>query len=114
MSIGGWSWYPDPYFFLYQLFHTDQLSALGNGKGYENPEVDKLLDRALSKTADQDERAVLYQEALKIILKDVPRIEIDVQEATAGINKKVQGYEVSADNSIQIVHPNGANVWIKK
>lgn len=114
MSIGGWSWYPDPYFFLYQLFHTDQLNALGNGKGYENPEVDKLLNRALSETADQAERAVLYQDALKIILKDVPRIEIDVQEATAGINKKVQGYEVSADNSIQIVHPNGANVWIKK
>jgi peptide/nickel transport system substrate-binding protein len=44
----------------------------------------------------------------------VPRLEIDVQEATAGINKKVQGYEVSADNSIQIVHPNGANVWLKK
>lgn len=114
MSIGGWSWYPDPYFFLYQLFHTDQLSALGNGKGYENPEVDKLLNQALSETADQDERADLYQEAMKIILKDVPRLEIDVQEATAGINKKVQGYDVSADNSIQIVHPNGANVWLKK
>lgn len=114
MSIGGWSWYPDPYFYLYQLFHTDQLKALGNGKGYENPEVDKLLNRALSETADQDERAALYQEALKIILKDVPRIEIDLQEATAGINKTVQGYKVYPDNSIQIVHPNGANVWLKK
>lgn len=114
MSIGGWSWYPDPYFFLYQLFHTDQLNALGNGKGYENPEVDKLLNSALSDTADQDERAKLYQEALKIILKDVPRLEIDVQESTAGVNKKVQGFDVSPDNSIQIVHPNGANVWLKQ
>ncbi|GKV64368.1 MULTISPECIES: ABC transporter substrate-binding protein [Sporosarcina] len=114
MSIGGWSWYPDPYFFLYQLFHTDQLSALGNGKGYENPEVDKLLNSALSDTADQEERAKLYQEALKIILKDVPRLEIDVQESTAGVNKKVQGFDVSPDNSIQIVHPNGANVWLKQ
>ena len=114
MSIGGWSWYPDPYFFLYQLFHTDQLSSLGNGKGFENAEVDELLNRALSETADQDERAKLYQEALKIILKEVPRIEIDTQESTAGINKKVQGYEVAPDNSIQIVHPNGTNVWLKK
>ena len=114
MSIGGWSWYPDPYFYLYQLFHTDQLSSLGNGKGYDNPEVDKLLDRALSETADQDERAELYQEALKIILKDVPRIEIDAQEATAGVSKKVQGFEVAPDNSIQIVQPNGTNVWINE
>lgn len=114
MSIGGWSWYPDPYFFLYQLFHTDQLNALGNGKGYESAEVDKLLNSALSDTADQEERAELYQEALKVILKDMPRLEIDVQEATAGINKKVQGFDVSPDNSIQIVHPNGANVWLKQ
>ncbi|WP_257348193.1 ABC transporter substrate-binding protein [Pseudalkalibacillus decolorationis] len=114
MSIGGWTWYPDPYFFLYQLFHSDQIGALGNGKGYSNPEVDSLLEKAVSETVDQKERAKLYQKALKIIMKEVPRIEIDNLESTAGINKKVQGYDVSADFSIQIVHPNGTNVWIKQ
>ncbi|MFO1442346.1 ABC transporter substrate-binding protein [Bacillus sp. Bva_UNVM-123] len=114
MSIGGWTWYPDPYFFLYQLFHKDQLGALGNGKGYENPEVDALLDRAVSETVDQNERAALYQQALEIILKDVPRIELDNLDASAGINKKVQGFNVSPDFSIQIVHPNGTNVSLTK
>lgn len=114
MSIGGWSWYPDPYFFLYQLFHTDQLNALGNGKGYENPKVDELLNEALSGTAIQEERAELYQEALKIILSDVPRLELDAQESTAGVSKKVQGFEVSPDNSIQIVNSRGTNVWLNE
>ena len=114
MSIGGWTWYPDPYFFLYQLFSTNQIGALGNGKGYSNPEVDTLLERAVSETVDQNERAKLYQQALEIILKDVPRIELDNLDATAGINKKVQGFDVSADFSVQIVNPNGTNVWIKQ
>ncbi|WP_223593882.1 ABC transporter substrate-binding protein [Neobacillus bataviensis] len=114
MSIGGWTWYPDPYFFLYQLFSTKQIGALGNGKGYSNPEVDTLLDRAVSETVDQNERAKLYQQALEIILKDVPRIELDNLDATAGINKKVQGFDVSPDFSVQIVNPNGTNVWIKQ
>lgn len=114
MNIGGWTWYPDPYFFLYQLFHTNQIGALGNGKGYSNPEVDKLLERAVSETVVQEERAKLYQEALKLILADVPRIELEATQTVAGVNKKVQGFEVSTDNSVQIVHPNGTNVSISK
>ncbi|WP_107923320.1 ABC transporter substrate-binding protein [Lysinibacillus parviboronicapiens] len=114
MNIGGWTWYPDPYFFLYQLYHTKQVGALGNGKGYSNPEVDALLDRAVSETVVQEERAALYQEALKLILADVPRIELEATQTVAGVNKKVQGFNVSADNSVQIVHPNGTNVSISK
>lgn len=114
MSIGGWTWYPDPYFFLNQLYHSNQIGSLGNGKGYSNPEVDKLLDRALTETVVQEERAKLYQEALKIILKDTPRIELDVLDTTAGITQEVRGFEVSSDFSINIVNPNGTNVWLDK
>lgn len=114
MNIGGWTWYPDPYFFLYQLFHTDQIGALGNGKGYSNPEVDELLNRAVSETVDQKERAKLYQQASEIILKEVPRIELDNVDATAGISKNVKGFDVSPDFSLQIVNPNGTNVWLEK
>lgn len=113
MNIGGWTWYPDPYFFLYQLFHSDQLGALGNGKGYENKKVDELLNKAVSDTVDQKERSKLYQEALEIIMKDVPRVELEATETVAGITKKVKGFDVSPDNSLQIVHPNGTNVSIE-
>lgn len=114
MNIGGWTWYPDPYFFLYQLYHTNQVGALGNGKGYSNPEVDALLDRAVSETIVQEERAALYQEALKLILADIPRIELEATQTVAGVSNKVKGFEVSADNSVQLVHPNGTNVSISK
>lgn len=112
MSIGGWSWYPDPYFFLNQLFHSDQIGSLGNGRGYSNEEVDALLDQALTESVDQEERTALYQEAIKIIMGDYSRIEIDNQDSTAAISPKVKGFEISADMSINVVSPNGANVWL--
>ncbi|AQS56166.1 ABC transporter substrate-binding protein [Novibacillus thermophilus] len=107
----GWTWYPDPDFFLYQMFHSDQIGSLGNGYGYDNPEVDELLNRATQETADQDERAQLYAEALERIVKDVPRVELTNVEIAAAIQNKVKDFNVMADNSFIIVNPNN-NVWI--
>lgn len=114
MYIGGWSWYPDPYFFLNKTFHSDQIGSLGNGKGYKNPEVDALLNKALTETVDQKERASLYQEAIKLMMKDYPRIEFDNLDQTAAISHNVQGFDIPADGSINIVNPNGTNVWLNK
>ncbi|WP_156291847.1 ABC transporter substrate-binding protein [Oceanobacillus salinisoli] len=110
--IGGWSWYPDPYFFLNQTFHSNQIGSLGNGRGYSNPEVDALLDQALTETVDQEERTELYQQAIEIVMGDYSRIELDNLDQTAAITSSVQGFEVSADGSINIVNPNGTNVWL--
>ncbi|AST93885.1 peptide ABC transporter substrate-binding protein [Sutcliffiella cohnii] len=112
MYIGGWSWYPDPYFFLNQTFHSSQIGSLGNGKGYSNPEVDALLDRALSETVVQEERAALYQEAIAIIMSEYARVELDNLHQTAAIRPNVKGFNVAVDPSIQIVSPNGTNVWL--
>lgn len=114
MSIGGWSWYPDPFFFLNQTFHSDQIGSLGNGRGYSNSEVDKLLNQALTETVDQEERTKLYQEAIKIAMGDFSRIEIDNTDSTAAITPSVKGFEVSPDMGIDIVNPNGINVWLDK
>lgn len=115
MSIGSWNWYPDPYFFLNQLYHSNQIGSLGNGKGYENEEVDKLLDKAKTETADQAERTEIYQEVLEIVLKDTPRIELEVQDATAGVAEKVQGFHVSANpGTLTIVDSTGTNIWLNE
>ena len=111
LYVMGWTWYPDPDFFLYQMFHSDQIGSLGNGYGYDNPEVDDLLNRATQETADQDERAQLYAEALERIVKDVPRVELTNVEIAAAIQNKVKDFNVMADNSFIIVNPNN-NVWI--
>lgn len=103
MNIGGWSWYPDPYFFLDQRFHSKNIGSNGNGKGYENPEVDNLLDRARQETIDQEERTKLYQEAMEIIISDNPSVELDNLEIAFGISDKVQGFELPADGNIVLV-----------
>ena len=65
----GWLWYPDPYFFFDKMFKSDAIGTLGNGQGYNNPEVDQLLADALIET-DQEKRAEIYKKVLKIITND--------------------------------------------
>ncbi|TDQ36547.1 ABC transporter substrate-binding protein [Aureibacillus halotolerans] len=113
LYIMGWSWYPDPEFFLYQMLHSNQIGALGNGGGYSNPEVDSLLTRATSETADQGERAELYKQALNIISEDLPHIDMTQVEITVGTTTKVNDYKVSPDGSITIVG-NGTNVSLSE
>ncbi len=109
MNLGGWSWGPDPYFYLNKLFHSDEIGALGNGKGYSNEEVDALLDAAQIEL-DQESRYNLYQEALEIIMSDFTRIELEASEKADGISNDVEGYTVRADSSIVIVGNDGTNV----
>jgi peptide/nickel transport system substrate-binding protein len=109
----GWTWYPDPDFFLYQMFHSKQIGSLGNGYGYSNPKVDELLDRGTAETVDQEKRKAIYSEALKLIAQDKVRVELGNIEIVAGINKKVKGFQVKADSTIVIVNANN-NVWLDK
>lgn len=110
MNIGGWSWYPDPYFFLDQRFHSDQIGSNANGKGYNNPEVNELLDRAVTETSDQEERAELYSQAMELIMQDYPTVELDNLEIATGVSSKVKGFNLSADGTIYVVSPNGTNI----
>lgn len=109
----SWTWYPDPDFFLYQMFHSDQIGSLGNGQGYNNTEVDELLNKAVSETADQEARAELYKKALKIITENYGRLNFANGKIIDGYNEKVHGFERGADGSIFIVNPE-INVWLSK
>lgn len=112
MNIGGWSWDPDPYFYLNQEFHSNSIGSLGNGRGYSNPEVDALLDEALQET-DQETRTELYNQALEIIMGDHSRIEIELSETANGIADSVVGYDVWANNQIMLVNNEGTNVSLQ-
>ncbi|SFD88040.1 peptide/nickel transport system substrate-binding protein [Lentibacillus persicus] len=114
MNIGGWSWYPDPYFFLNPRFHSNQHGSNGNGKEYDSEKVDELLDRAISETTDQEERSELYQEAVTEIMNDYATIEFDNLDIATGINSKVQGFNLSADGTIYIVSSNGVNISLEE
>lgn len=112
MNIGGWSWYPDPFFYLNQEFHSNSIGSLGNGRGYSNPEVDALLDQALVE-GDQEKRTDLYQQALEIIMGDHSRIELELTETANGISKDVVGYHVLPNNQVSLVNSEGVNVSLQ-
>ncbi|MCD5001490.1 ABC transporter substrate-binding protein [Enterococcus saccharolyticus] len=103
LYIMGWSWYPDPDFFLYQMLDSKQIGALGNGGGYTNPEVDKLLAQATSETSDQEARAKIYEEALALIAADLPHLDLYDQDIIVGLSNKVDGFNVRPDGTIVLV-----------
>lgn len=109
----AWSWYPDPDFFLYQMFSSNQIGTLGNGQGYKNDQVDKLLDEATQKTVNQSQRAETYKKIQEIIAKDYPRIEGWNQDEDNAVRNRVHGYYVYPDGLIRVVSP-GENVWVSK
>jgi peptide/nickel transport system substrate-binding protein len=100
----SWTWYPDPYFFLNKMFHSSEIGALGNGQGFNNPEVDKLLDDALL-VSDTETRAELYKKALKLITENYSRINYSNEKQIYGMNKDVQGYEIRSDGNIYFCTP---------
>ncbi len=106
----GWSWYPDPYFFFDKMFATSAIGTLGNGQGYSNAEVDKLLADALVET-DQEKRAELYKQALKLITNDDPGIFYGNPAECLGINPKVQDFNQRADGTVKLFTAE-ENVWV--
>ncbi|MBP2665124.1 MAG: extracellular solute-binding protein family 5 [Firmicutes bacterium] len=107
----AWSWYPDPDFFLYQMFDSRQFGTLANGQGYKNDKVDALIRQATESAGGQEARTKIYQDIQALISKDVPRVEAWSLDEANVIKKRVHGYKVSADGLIRIV-TNGINVWV--
>jgi len=108
----SWTWYPDPYFFLNQMFHSSQIGSLGNGQGFNSPEVDQLLDQALKET-EQNKRAELYKQALKLIVNQYARVDYSNEKVIYGLTERVQDFALRADQQIIITSPD-INVWVKK
>ncbi|QAA21624.1 ABC transporter substrate-binding protein [Sporolactobacillus terrae] len=113
MYIMSWSWYPDPDFFLYQMFHSKQIGALGNGGSYSNKKLDALLTKATSETTDQTKRKEIYGQALEIINHDIPHVNLFDQNVVYGTSKKVHGFEISPDGSISVANDQ-VNAWLSK
>jgi len=62
---------PDPDSVLYRRFHSSAIVPKDVNANYNNPELDRLLDAARSES-DQTKRKVIYSQAQKIIVRDVP------------------------------------------
>lgn len=106
----GWLWYPDPYFFFDKMFKSDAIGTLGNGQGYNNPEVDQLLADALIET-DQEKRAEIYKKVLKIITNDDTGIFYGNPYECMGVHPRVQDFNQRSDGTIKLV-TDEENVWV--
>jgi peptide/nickel transport system substrate-binding protein len=59
-----------------RVFHSEQVPPAGFNRGhYNNPEVDRLIDRATT-ALDEKDRKVYYSAAQRIIAEDAPYIPI--------------------------------------
>ncbi|MGL6201481.1 MAG: ABC transporter substrate-binding protein [Lachnospiraceae bacterium] len=108
----SWTWYPDPFFFLNNLFDSSQIGSLGNGQGFNMPEMDELLGKALEAT-DQAERAEYYKQALGLATEQYAQIVYSNEKICYGFSPKVQGFEIRADKQDTFVS-DGINVWLSE
>ena len=107
----SWSWYPDPYFFLNNLFASNQTTAIGNGAGYVNAEVDDLLLKAVQ-TNDQDERAKYYQQVIEIAMNDCVGVYYAVPNVFYAKNPRVHDFAQRADSMLRFVTAS-RNTWVE-
>ncbi len=92
MFYMGWvADYPHPQNFLDILFHGGAESNYG---GYDNPQVDALLERAAVEL-DFDESLKLYQQAEQLIVDDAACIPLYFGENYVLVKPYVKGYNLT-------------------
>ncbi len=89
-SLGWIADYPDPQNFLEIKLHSESAN---NEAGYSNPEVDALLDQAISEP-DEATRMALYQEAEELIVIDMPWAPLYHGKASYLVKPYVEGFVI--------------------
>ncbi len=105
--ILGWSLalMPD----AYPIWHSQSAKKGGfNFVGYENKEVDKLIEEA-SITIDTQKLGILYQDIFKRITDDVPYLFLYIPNSITVVNSKIKNIEPAL---IGITH--NQEDWIKE
>ncbi len=106
----GWTWYPDPEYFIFYMFDSSRAGTYGNGGGYKNPLVDKYI-RLGESTVDRSRRIMYYDKAEELIMEDRVYAPLYHKMVVMGVSDKVHGFTVSPDMTIRLYAPD-TNVWI--
>ncbi|MDR1834609.1 MAG: ABC transporter substrate-binding protein [Fusobacteriaceae bacterium] len=73
---------------MYPLFHSSQHGSSGNRSYYNNPEVDKLIDKGRH-SVNPEERTGIYHELQKILGEDIPHYTVVYPMLSLAMTKKV-------------------------
>ncbi|MGB4811822.1 MAG: peptide-binding protein [Methylophilaceae bacterium] len=89
--ILGWGLGLDPD--QYNIWHSSQQGPKQfNFVGYNNPQVDKLLEAGRLEL-DQDKRQKIYHEFAKVLLEDSPIVYLSAGYGLTAVHKRVQGID---------------------
>jgi len=92
--ILGWTTGPDPD--LYDIFHSSKVKSPGlNFIGYENKEVDRLLEEGRY-TLDREKRKRIYYKLQEILAEDQPYTFLYIPMSLEAIHKRFRGISPSA------------------
>ncbi|GGM68486.1 peptide ABC transporter substrate-binding protein [Longimycelium tulufanense] len=95
----GWKAdYPSIENFLNPLYRT---GASSNDNGYTNPELDAKLAEA-DRATDEDQATKLYQEAERMLAKDMATIPLWTYTSTSGFSDRVTNVKVSPLNELDL------------
>ncbi|MGW5157132.1 ABC transporter substrate-binding protein [Nonomuraea wenchangensis] len=89
--IYGFPAYPDPDAVLYVQFHSTFINNGQNSGGYDNPEVDKLVEQGQRATGDS-ERCAAYGKAQQLIAADHYAINMANAQYVTVLRKGLTGY----------------------
>lgn len=69
-------------------YEPDRLLGVNNGTGYSNKEVDRLVEESLS-TFDSKERLKLLQDAMVLVMRDLPWVPLYIWEDVYGVSNAI-------------------------
>jgi peptide/nickel transport system substrate-binding protein len=105
LSVSGTSAYVDPNDIFFRNFTTGQRFALG----YSNPEVDKLVAAGVA-TTDREQRKKIYQDLQKLLLQDLPWVNLYIANQFEAMKTYVKGYtHIPTGTNIEL-----RNTWLDK
>ena len=100
MYIMGWGSVPDPDRWTYKIFHSGSTM---NFSHYELPEIDEALELGRSLVGN-DKRGGQYKKVMrKALAEDYIHIPLVFKSVTAVVNKRVKGFEASAQDYFHLV-----------
>lgn len=92
--ILGWTTGPDPD--LYDIFHSSKTQSPGlNFIGYQNPEVDRLLEEGRY-TLDREKRKRIYYRLQEVLAEDQPYTFLYIPMSLEAIHKRFRGIHPSS------------------
>jgi peptide/nickel transport system substrate-binding protein len=112
IAIEGMSNLYDPTVGIQRLYWSKNFKPgvpFTNGSKYSNPEVDRLLEAAAVEV-DQAKRVELFNQFQRIVVEDLPTLDIVTPAVLTIYDKRVQNLKVGVED----LWSNGADIWLQQ